>query len=404
MLTTIEIELNHGSDISLIKLVDALIDHAYQCQASDIHIDPTRTDIRIRFRIDGLLQEIIRLPQSIKAEIIARLKVLSHLRTDEHQLAQDGRFTMQSQTGLPIDVRISIAPTYYGENAMLRLLTAQQKIFSLENLGFDVNDQRQITKALEQPYGMILATGPTGSGKTTTLYSLLRIFNKPEVSIITIEDPIEYAVDNITQIQVNPRHGLTFANGLRNLLRQDPNVIMVGEIRDAETADITINAALTGHRVLSSLHTSTAATTLPRLIDMRIEPYLIAATVTLAIGQRLVRTLCQNCATRQQPSNMLWQNLPLTVREFFATLDTNFLYQANGCQLCHNTGYHGRTGIYEVLTIDALLREAFLRKASAREIQRIATTNGMKTMLYDGLTKAVKGITTVQEVLRIIND
>jgi type IV pilus assembly protein PilB len=259
----LELEITKGGEISIINLIDCLVETAHKNRVSDIHIDPTADKIRVRFRVDGVLQEAYMFPKSIHNEIISRIKVLSKLRTDEHQATQDGRFRhVFSDTGEFIDLRVSIVPTYHGENAVMRLLSDKAEAFSLESLGFSENDRKKILDALKKPNGMILATGPTGSGKTTTLYTLIKMLNSPEISIVTIEDPIEYAVQDIEQIQVNSKSGLTFANGLRSILRQDPNVIMVGEIRDAETAGIAVNTALTGHLLLSTLHTNDAATTL----------------------------------------------------------------------------------------------------------------------------------------------
>ena len=287
----IERELARGADLSIIALVNAVLFEAHQTRASDIHIDPTATCVRVRLRVDGVLHEAYEFSKDIHQEIIARIKVLAGLRTDEHAASQDGRFRYELPHGGQVDVRVSMVPTYHGENAVLRLLVQHNTLQSLGDLGFSKSDQNKIRSALKRQSGMLLATGPTGSGKTTTLYTMLGMLHRPEVSIVTIEDPIEYAIDNIEQIPVHARTGLTFANGLRSILRQDPDIIMVGEIRDKETAGIAVNTALTGHLLLSSVHTSNAATTLPRLLDMGLEPYLVASTVTAAIGQRLVRSV-----------------------------------------------------------------------------------------------------------------
>jgi type II secretory ATPase GspE/PulE/Tfp pilus assembly ATPase PilB-like protein len=283
----IEQELARGADLSIIALINAVLIEAYNMQASDIHIDPTTKGVRVRLRVDGILHEAYEFSKDIHEEVIARIKVLAGLRTDEHAASQDGRFRYcLPDSGAEIDLRVSIVPTYHGENVVLRLLTQHAEPKSFNDLGFSKSDQAKICTALKRQNGMILATGPTGSGKTTTLYTMLMMLNRAEVSIVTIEDPIEYAVNYIEQIPVNARAGLTFANGLRSILRQDPDIIMVGEIRDKETASIAINTALTGHLLLSSVHTSSAATTLPRLLDMGIDPYLVASTVHVAIGQR----------------------------------------------------------------------------------------------------------------------
>jgi len=295
--SAVKTELARGAAVSIIKLVHSMIDEAQNLRASDIHIDPQNDTIRIRYRVDGVLCDAHAVSKTIHPEIISRIKILAGLRTDEHQAAQDGRFRISLEKQRPVDVRVSIVPTYYGENAVLRLLSDKAEEFSLATLGFSEANAEKVRTAIKRPYGMILATGPTGSGKTTTLYTLLKNLNTEAVSIVTIEDPIEYAIDGIEQIQVNPRTSLTFAHGLRSILRQDPNIIMVGEIRDAETAGIAVNTALTGHLVLSTVHTNDAATTLPRLLDMKIESYLIASTVNVAIGQRLVRKICEHCKT-----------------------------------------------------------------------------------------------------------
>lgn len=397
-------EISKGGNISIINLVDCLIEKAHHDKVSDVHIDPTPTSIRVRFRIDGVLQEAYSLPRSIHNEIISRIKVLSKLRTDEHQATQDGRFRHNfSDTDDFIDLRVSIVPTYHGENAVMRLLSDKAEAFSLESLGFSESDQKKILLALKKPNGMILATGPTGSGKTTTLYTLIKMLNSPEVSIITIEDPIEYAVSDIEQIQVNSKSGLTFANGLRSILRQDPNIIMVGEIRDAETAGIAVNTALTGHLLLSTLHTNDAATTLPRLLDMGIEEYLVASTVSIAIGQRLVRKICPHCKEKTEISKALKENLMETPLGKLLGTNQGF-FKGKGCIECNNSGYSGRICINEVLVADDAIRDAILKKASSNEIKNLAISRGMTTMLEDGFNKVLTGETTFEEILRVIRD
>lgn len=393
-------ELSLGSSLSIVNLLNHLIDLAHSMHASDIHIDPSSDDVHVRFRIDGVLQNQPSIPKSFHLEVISRVKILSGLRTDEHQAAQDGRFRHTSGTD-QIDVRVSITPTYYGENAVLRLLSDSAQEFNLESLGFSKSNQEKIMHAIRKPYGMILATGPTGSGKTTTLYTLIKYLNTEEVSIVTIEDPIEYAVSGIQQIGVNSRTGLTFANGLRSILRQDPNIIMVGEIRDVETAGLAVNTALTGHLLLSTVHTNDAATTLPRLLDMKIEPYLIASTINIAIGQRLVRKICPNCKAKKPITNAELKSLSeaLPIKDFNKTMA---FYEGRGCELCNQSGYKGRIGIHEVLVIDNAIREAILRKASSTELKDIAIKQGMITMLEDGLDKVLAGVTTVSEILRML--
>ncbi len=387
---------------SIIHLVDALILDAYKNRASDVHLDPEPSDIRVRLRIDGILHEAFTFPKEIHSEVLSRIKVLSGLRTDEHQAAQDGRFKLTFDKA-DVDVRVSIAPTFYGENAVMRLLAEQAEAFTLEGLGFVDDDLVKIQKAIKKPYGMILVTGPTGSGKTTTLYTILKMLNIPDVSIVTIEDPIEYSITGIEQIQVNSRTGITFASGLRSILRQDPNIIMVGEIRDEETAGIAVNAALTGHLLLSTLHTNDAPTTLPRLLDMKIEPFLIASTVNIAVGQRLVRKICQDCKAKKTITDAELKSLAEVLPADVLGKNREFYY-GKGCDKCDNSGYRSRVGIHEVLDVDNEIREAIVRHADASEIKKIAVKNGMTTMLEDGFKKALAGITTIEEILRVIHE
>jgi type II secretory ATPase GspE/PulE/Tfp pilus assembly ATPase PilB-like protein len=395
-------ELEMGPNLSIIRLVDAFIKHAHAARASDVHIDPRQANIAVRLRIDGVLQDAHTFPVAIHNEVITRIKILSGLRTDEHQAAQDGRFRLLLDDDLSgsVDVRVSIVPTYYGENAVLRLLAGQAEDFTLDSLGFTRENRDKILRAVRKPYGMVLATGPTGSGKTTTLYTLVKMLNVPDVSIITVEDPIEYSISGINQIQINPRTELTFANGLRSMLRQDPNIIMVGEIRDVETAGLAVNTALTGHLVLSTLHTNDAPTTLPRLLDMKVEAYLIASTVNVAIGQRLVRRVCSNCKVEVRLSDAEIQSLSEIIPAAVLASNKTF-YRGEGCDMCAGTGYRGRAGIHEVLEIDAPIREAILGKATASEIRERALSNGMVPMIVDGFCKAGKGVTTIEEVLRM---
>jgi type II secretory ATPase GspE/PulE/Tfp pilus assembly ATPase PilB-like protein len=401
--------LSRPGPVAIIELVQTCIEEAHTLRASDIHIDPTEDAVVVRLRIDGVLQDKCSFPKTILSEVISRIKVLSGLRTDEHQAAQDGRFRLMTggSNSAPIDVRVSITPTYYGENAVLRLLADHNSNFTLEMLGFSAPDRMKIEHAIAQPYGMILSTGPTGSGKTTTLYTLIKMLNKKEVSIITIEDPIEYAIGGITQIQINPRSSLTFAAGLRSILRQDPNIIMVGEIRDAETAGIAVNTALTGHLLLSTLHTNDSATTLTRLLDMGIDAYLVASTVNVAIGQRLVRKICEHCkeAVRvtDAEKNNLMRSLPPRLRMSGYRIPSAF-YKGKGCPECDGTGFGGRIGIYEVLVVSPSVREAILNQSSSVVIKDIAIAEGMTTMFEDGLLKAEEGKTTISEILRTINE
>lgn len=401
---TVEQELAKGANLSIISLVDCLIEKAQRSGASDIHIVPSSAGVRVRLRIDGVLQESYIFPKEIHSEVVSRIKVIAGLRTDEHQSTQDGRFRLVFPGSEEyVDIRVSIAPTYHGENVVMRLLSDKAENFTLEMLGFSKSDQTKISKAIHNQNGMILATGPTGSGKTTTLYTLIKMLNNSEVSIVTLEDPIEYAVEGIEQIQVNHHTGLTFANGLRSILRQDPDIIMVGEIRDAETASISVNTALTGHLLLSTLHTNDAATTLPRLMEMKIEPYLVSSTVNIAIGQRLVRRICKKCKEAVTVSADVKKSLSaLPLREPLKEGQT--VHKGRGCEECNQSGYRGRISINEVLVADPEIREAILNKASSADIKKIALKNGMTTMLDDGFDKIGAGETTIEEVLRVVHD
>jgi len=386
---------------SVRELVDGIVRYAYLSGASDIHVDPSELSVVVRFRIDGILHDVLMLPRRIQSMVITRIKVLSELRTDEHQAPQDGRFRLIFDN-LPVDIRVSIIPTFYGENVVMRLLVGHARALELEELGFNERDLEKVRANMKKSYGMILATGPTGSGKTTTLYSILQILNQRERSIITIEDPIEYAIAGLTQIQVNPQTDLSFAHGLRAIVRQDPNIIMVGEIRDEDTASIAINAAMTGHLLLSTLHTNDAAVTLPRLIDMGIEPFMIASTVNIAIGQRLIRKLC-SCATRRRLTTLEQDSLSAIVpREVLDRFDA--FAEPVGCQNCNNTGYVGRVGIYEVLEVTERVRHMIMREENADRIRKTAVEEGMTTMMVDGLEKAARGITSIAEVLRVIHE
>ncbi len=388
------------SDRSVIRLVDLLVERAHLSRASDVHLDPRADGLVARFRIDGVLEDAYIIPLGMHAEIISRLKILSGLRIDEHFGSQDGRFRLTLSNGSSLDVRLSIVPTYYGENAVLRLLSDAAEAYSLSTIGFTARNRDKILGAIARSHGMILATGPTGSGKTTTLYTLVKMLNVPGVSIVTLEDPIEYSIAGVSQIQVNPRTGLSFGNGLRSILRQDPNVIMVGEIRDGETAGLAVNTALTGHRVLSTLHTNDAPTTIARLMDMGIEPYLIASTVSLAIGSRLVRRICDGCKAMHQLDDgellSLSQLLPPDLIE-----SNPVFFRGNGCAVCNGTGFFGRAGVHEVMELSAGVRAAIIAKSSASEIKDAAVAEGMVPMMADGFRKAARGVTTLSELLKL---
>jgi len=399
----IDEELKKESGLSIVDLVDAIISYAYHSRSSDIHIDPEEDCIKLRIRIDGVLKTTHTLPKTIYSEIVSRIKVLANLRTDEHQAPQDGRFRVTLPEIGFVDIRVSIVPTYHGENVVLRLLTDNEEQHTLKSLGYLEGEEKKILSAISRPYGMILVTGPTGSGKTTTLYTLMKMLNKDDVSLITIEDPIEYSIEGITQIQTNPGRGLTFSTGLRSILRQDPDLIMVGEIRDSETAGIAVNTALTGHLILSTLHTNDAVTTLPRLLDMGVEPYLVASTVNLLIGQRLLRKNCVHCAKDVPVTDAERDSLKNIIPEKALTVLTR-QRAGTGCKKCNDTGFLGRTSINEVLVVDEGVREAILKKESGAALKRLAIEGGMTPMLEDGCRKVQNGDTTIAEVLRVINE
>ncbi len=357
---------------STIELVDQLILYGYYKNASDIHIDPSIDSVVVRFRIDGSLVYIDSLPLENHEEIIARIKILSSLRTDIHLMPQDGRFRF-SQGVCECDIRVSIIPTHYGENAVMRILIKENDTPTIGALGFSNRDEERIKESLSKHQGMILVCGPTGSGKTSTLYTLLKLLLKSDTSIITLEDPIEYAMSGIRQIQIREKNGITFANGLRSIVRQDPDIIMVGEIRDTETAKIATNISLTGHLLLSTLHANSAIASIPRLIDMGVDPYLVASTLSLVIAQRLVRKVCVHCI-------------------------------GLGCDVCGNSGYKGRTILSETLIIDDEMRKYIMSRISISEISRYGRASGMISMYEDGMEKVEKGITTKEEVLRVLHE
>ncbi|MDP3941011.1 MAG: GspE/PulE family protein [bacterium] len=384
------------------KIVDMVIDYAYQDRASDIHIEINETESLARFRIDGMLHDMLRMPKHLHDQVIARIKVLSRLRTDEHLSPQDGKMRMRLEEE-DLDLRVSILPIVEGEKVVLRLLASHFRQFSLVDLGMNEKDLTKVQKAISKSFGMVLSTGPTGSGKTTSIYSLIKILNTREKNITTIEDPVEYRIKGINQIQVNVKTNLTFASGLRSILRQDPNVVFVGEIRDNETASIAVNAALTGHLVLSTLHTNDAATTLPRLTDMKIEPFLVASTVNVIIAQRLIRKICEMCKVSLQVHKAeLTRSIPdALIVKHFGSADVITVYQGQGCKVCNKTGYMGRVGVFEVLEVTNTVRKLITEKRDADVIAQAAIAEGMSTMLDDGLNKIAKGVTTLAEVLRV---
>ncbi|MBI2097775.1 MAG: type II/IV secretion system protein [Candidatus Vogelbacteria bacterium] len=400
-------------DNQTIKLVDLLLRYGHQNKASDIHLEPYRDKVLVRFRIDGVLHDVLEVPKTLSDIILTRLKILARMRTDEHRSAQDGKLQFAPPPGAAgreetVDVRVSIVPVTEGENAVLRLLSEQSRQFSLTDLGLGEADLVKVKRAIDNPHGMILVTGPTGSGKTTTVYALVKILNTRDVHISTIEDPVEYDIEGVSQIQVNPKTNLTFASGLRAIVRQDPDIIVVGEIRDEETAGIAVNSAMTGHLVLSTLHANDAATTLPRLLDMGIEPFLVASTVNAVVAQRLVRKVCDRCRISAAPtpeSVALIGREPELKRAFkargYGRLNKLTFYRGAGCDLCSQTGYQGRIGIFEAMTMSDGVKSLVVARASANEITKQARAEGMSTMLDDGLDKVLIGLTTLDEVLRV---
>jgi type II secretory ATPase GspE/PulE/Tfp pilus assembly ATPase PilB-like protein len=405
------------TEVPVAKIVDTLIEYAYINKASDLHVEPTRAETLVRFRIDGVLHDMVRLPRNLHDQAITRIKVMSRLRTDEHFSAQDGRFRSHLEEE-DIDVRVSIVPVMAGEKAVLRLLSAHNRQFSLTDLGMQPDDLKKVKNGFTRPYGMVLSTGPTGSGKTTSMYSILKILNTREKNIATIEDPVEYEIQGLNQIQANPKAKLTFANGLRSLLRQDPDIMYVGEIRDEETADIAINSALTGHLVLSTLHTNDAATALPRLIDMKIEPFLVASTVNVIIAQRLVRKICDRCKMSLEltKGKSGWTGADPKTAALIGTISQDLLhkyfgdgpsirtYKGKGCPVCHDTGYRGRVGIFEVLEVTPKIEALITQKSDSEMIMRQAIHDGMTTMTDDGLAKVQQGVTSLEEVMRVTQE
>lgn len=391
-----------AKEIPIAKMVDLIFSYALQDRSSDIHIEPQEKDTVVRFRMDGMLQDIFKLPIKLHDRIVTRIKVLSRLRTDEHLASQDGKMRFDSGDET-VDIRVSIIPIVDGEKVVLRLLSTRDRQFSLADLGMRDQDLEKLARAIKKSYGMILSTGPTGSGKSTSIYSILKILNRREKNITTIEDPVEYRIKGVNQINVNPKTGLTFASGLRSILRQDPNIIFVGEIRDTETAGIAVNAALTGHLVLSTLHTNDAATTLPRLIDMKVEPFLVASTINIIIAQRLVRQICEMCKTsmiilREE----LIKNISSEIVDKHFIKDKQYqVFYGKGCKICHFTGFVGRIGVFEALEVSKEIKNLIIEKADADDIVKQAVKEGMTTMLDDGLEKVKKGLTTLEEVLRV---
>ncbi|MBI3442793.1 MAG: Flp pilus assembly complex ATPase component TadA [Candidatus Sungbacteria bacterium] len=404
-----------AEDLPVIRIVDTLLRHAILQNASDIHIEPIEKEVIVRYRIDGILHDTMTLPKRISQGLVARVKVMANLKLDEHRLPQDGRFKIENDE-YRISFRVSVLPVFDGEKIVMRLLPENSKTFSLHELGFWGSNLERVEHAIRRPTGIILATGPTGSGKTTTLYTVLEMLNSPQVNISTVEDPIEYRMPRINQTQVRPDIGLSFASGLRSLLRQDPNIIMVGEIRDNETAALAINAALTGHLVLSTLHTNSAAGALPRLFDMKIEPFLIASTVTAIISQRLVRRLAGEPEpykltkaeiTELKKSMDLDHIAEMLIREKVipkgtAIADIEWVRPKPSSET--PDGYKGRIGIHEVLAMSETIRELMMKNATSDEIEKQARAEGMITMLEEGFIRAVQHVTTIEEIMRVTNE
>lgn len=410
-----------AQDLPIIRIVDTLLKHAILQSASDIHIEPDEKEVRVRYRIDGILHDAMTLPKQVTQGLVARIKVLSNLKLDEHRLPQDGRFKIEKE-GYKISFRVSILPVFEGEKIVMRLLDESSKGLTLEKMGLLGRGLESVHRQIKRPNGMILVTGPTGSGKTTTLYTVMDILNTPDVNISTVEDPVEYRMPRVNQTQTNAKIGMTFAAALRSLLRQDPDIIMVGEIRDGETMQIAIEAAMTGHLVLSTLHTNSAAGTLPRLLDMGAEPFLVASTVNVIIAQRLVRRLCPECRSGYSLTEKEIKTLEASfdmgeilkvmkkmdslkgiVTEKTKWEDVVF-YKPKGCEQCNNEGYKGRQGIYEVLEMNEEMGKLITANASADDIERAAREGGMTTMSEDGFIKAAQGVTSIEEILRVTKE
>ncbi len=405
-----------AEEIPIINIANTILEHAVYEGASDIHIEPGEKQVIIRYRIDGILKPVMTLPKNVQSGLIARIKILANLKIDEHMIPQDGRFKIKIQEER-VAFRVSIIPVYDGEKIVMRILHEGAKPLTLEQLGFLEKPGSDVADNISKPHGMILVTGPTGSGKTTTLYSILGMLNKPGINICTIEDPIEYRMAGINQSQINPKVGFTFATGLRSFLRQDPDIIMVGEIRDKETAEIAIHSAMTGHLVLSTLHTNDAPTTLPRLLDMGVPPFLVAYTTNIVVAQRLVRKICPHCKKEfkldadaskelakifdiKKLSKLFKENIPKSTK----ISNQMTFFKGEGCRRCGQTGFKGRIGIYEVLLIDDDLVKKINQHATADDIKEYARSVGMVTILEDGLVKAKMGVTTISEVLRVTKE
>ena len=392
----VELLKDLASEAPVVRLVNRIIREAVEARATDIHFEPLKDSLRIRYRIDGVLHEISTHPKRFIAPVISRLKLMARLNIAEHRLPQDGRILFRTG-GQNLDIRVSVLPTVHGESVVLRLLVREERILSLEGLGLFPDQYDTFVELISKPNGIILVTGPTGSGKTTTLYASISLLNTPDRKIITIEDPVEYQIPGISQIQVKPEIGLTFAAAIRSILRHDPDIILVGEIRDFETAEIAIQAALTGHLVFSTLHTNDALGAVARLSEMGIESYLIAASTLGLVAQRLVRRLCPKCRRKVPPGEEFLRAL----EEHFPGIEDIVCYEPVGCEFCAGTGYRGRLAIYEIVPVDQELRRLILDEKSEDEMKELARKKGFLSLFQDGLRKAARGLTTFQEVLRV---
>ncbi len=404
-----EIKPSVIEDAPIIKIVDVILSNAIEGNASDIHIEPSETDVRVRYRIDGILHTSLMLPKNVHPAIVSRIKILSNLKIDEQRIPQDGRFHVE-MVGKSIDMRVSILPLIYGEKIVMRILDKSGSVPTLEQLGMRGTNYNWIMENVKKTHGIFLITGPTGSGKSTTLYSLLSILNTTSVNIVTLEDPVEYFIEGVNQSQVNAEVGLTFASGLRSILRQDPNVIMVGEIRDKETAELAVHAALTGHLVFSTLHTNNSIGAMPRMIDMGIEPFLLVASVNVVAAQRLVRKICPDCKAETEfpkgVKEIIAKELESVPKEYIEGFDIKNLksYKGNGCEKCEHSGYRGRFGIFEVLPVTNEMQDLVLSKASASKVYEVGLKIGMITMKQDGFIKVLRGETTIDEVMRVTTE
>ncbi|WPB80436.1 type II secretion system ATPase GspE [Archangium violaceum] len=394
---------DEGDEAPIIRLINSVLFRAAKERASDIHIEPMERELLVRFRVDGVLQEIIKPPKRYQNAIIGRVKVMGQLNIAEKRLPQDGRIRIKL-AGRDIDIRLSTIPTTYGERIVMRLLDKNTTLLDLTELGMASQMLAQMEHVIRRPHGIVLVTGPTGSGKTTTLYGALSRINTPDLNILTVEDPVEYQLKGIGQMAISPKIGLTFAQGLRSFLRQDPDVIMVGEIRDKETAEIAIQASLTGHLVFSTVHTNDAASAITRLVDMGVEPFLVASSLTAVLAQRLVRRVCPDCRVQYSPTDEELKELTLNRAQFKERYGVEKIYKAAGCPSCSQNGYRGRTGIYELLLVDDTVRQLALKNVDSSTIKKAAMSHGMLTLLDDGARKIALGETTIAEVLSITQE